>query len=827
MIAKGAKVDPRWAGLEELARAFRRLRRDWAFTAAFVVTLALGIAANAAVFSALDAYFLRPLPYPDAGRLIDIYFDAARYPLPAGSSMSSAAYQGLRAARSLAASGLERDAKDVLVALPGEMPQYFPVAAVTASTFRTLDVQPLLGRWISAAADRAGGPDEADLGYRLWQSAFHGDPHVLGRVLRVRGKPYTVVGVMPAGFVFPARHNQLWISAGLTPEELAPQELTTFNWTMIARLQPGAYRVELDTELAGALARLEQSMPPDDRALFQHVGGYVTFMPWRQWLGGATRGRLLMMQLGAGILLLLAVASLVNLALARALRRRDEDALRVVLGAGRRALLAQALLEALPLSAAATLIAWPLAELGIAASTRFGIAAANSSFSPHAGAALWTLAFVLALALSAAALALPQAFVRVNRPAELLYGTGKSGSNHRMRPLRVALSVGQIALAIALLAGAALLGRSLRNMLDPDPGFDSRHLYAAMLYLQGPQYATWEAWSSAHERLAAGIAALAGVSASGIGEAVPFAGDSSFSSFRATHVSTGEALPRGGSVTQAGPGFLQALGVHLLAGRLLDANDAATDAANVVIDERFANALFGSPDVAGRTLTCRMGANTCRVVGVVSTIQDHFAAHYSGFSGTVFVPEERSIFGFWGGATTLLIRSRESPAVLQREVRALVQRILPGQSVMRFAPMQELISESAQGAAAVASLLIAFGLLAFTLAIIGTYGVVAYVTGLRRREFAVRQAVGAEPVQIESLVLSQGLMLWGLGTLVGVGCALIFARSLAAELYRVNLFSPANYAWPAVVVGAAVILASWIPARGAGKLDLVAQIRPE
>lgn len=299
----------RAAGTERLAQALRRLRRDWAFTAAFVVTLALGIAANAAVFSAIDAYFLRPLPYPDARRLVDIYFDAARYPLPAGSAMSSAGYQGLRSARLLAASGLERDRNDVLVAFPGEVPQYLPVAAVTASTFRTLDVQPVLGRWISAAADRAGGPDEVDLGYRLWRSAFHGDPHVPGRVLRIRGKPYTVVGVMPPGFAFPARHNQLWTSAGLTPEELGPQELTTFNWTMIARLQPGSSRAELDAELADVLTRLERSMPQDERALFQRVGGYVTFMPWRQWLGGATRGLLLMMQIparGAGKLDLVA-----------------------------------------------------------------------------------------------------------------------------------------------------------------------------------------------------------------------------------------------------------------------------------------------------------------------------------------------------------------------------------------------------------------------------------------------------------------------------------------------------------------------------------------
>ena len=810
----------------QLSQAGRRLRRDWAFTAAFVLTLALGIAANLAVFSAVDAYFLRPLPYPDSGRLIDIYFDAAKYHLPPGSAMSAAGYEQLRSIDALAASGLENEYGDMMVSLPAELPQYLPVCTVTASIWRTLGVRPMLGRWIDPAADHEGGPAEVDVGYRFWRNALHGDPHALGRTLRIAGKPYSVVGVLPPGFAFPARRTQLWISAAISPAELSPDQLTTFNWVMIGRLKPGASRMELDTELARVTARLERSMSPEELKIERQIGAYTAFMPLRELLGGATRGRLLMMQLGAGILLMLAVASLINLALARALRRRDEAALRVVLGAGQRALLVQALLEALPLAAAATLIAWPLTQLGISTLTRYGIASAYTSFGLHVGAALWVLALAAALLLSSAALALPQAFVRVHRPAELLYGTG-GGGGRRVRPVRLALSVGQIALAIALLAGALLLGRSLRNMLDSNPGFESRHLYAALLNLDGPQYRTWGAWQAAHQRLAAAVASLPGVRQGGIGEAVPFADDSSFSSFRPAPAIRGNARPSRGAITQVGRGFLQALGVHLLAGRLLDANDAATNSAVVVIDERFADALFGSPEVVGKTIKCSIGDGTCRIVGVVSTIEDGFASYYARFNGTVFVPEDPDTFHQWGGATAILIRSSEPPEVLGRQIRELVHRTLPDQILFRFAPMQELIRDSAQGAAALASLLIAFGLLAFTLAIIGTYGVVAYVTGLRRREFAVRQAVGAEPVQIESLVLGQGLTLWMLGTVVGVGCALIFARSLAAELYRVSLYSPLMYVLPAAVVGAAVMLASWIPARGARKLDLVAQIRPE
>jgi putative ABC transport system permease protein len=820
-------ISDRWDGLSQ---TLRRLRRDWAFTAAFVVTLALGIAANLAVFAALDAYFLRPLPYPDSRTLVDIYMNTARIPIPPG-LISAPLYQELRSIRALSASGLMGDGEgNFTVAIPGESVANRHVIGVTASMLRTADVKPVLGRWIGSAADREGGPSEVDVSYGLWQSAFHGDRRVLGRTLRISGKLYTVVGVMPPDFDLPSQHTQLWVPIVLTPAMLGLEHIPDFNYEMIARLRPGASRAELITELDGVLARIQQSVPPAKRLLFQRLGAYVAFMPLRRWLGGDTRGRLLMMQFGAGILLLLALASLVNLALARALRRRDEAALRVVLGAGRGVFFMHAMLEAILLAAAAVLIAWPLTELGMEALTTYGIASASTSFSLHTGAAVWLAAFVIAVLLSSAALALPQAFVRTDRPAELLYGTGNAGgSGHRMRPLRLALSVGQVGLAIALLAGALLLGRSLRNMLDPKPGFDGRHLYSATLLLQGAKYDEWGPWLAAHQRLLAAVEALPGVSESGIGEAVPFSRDgTSNSSF-----SPGQSPLQGprahmGAITLAGPGLMKTLGVHLLAGRLLDATDAATNAANIVIDERFADALFGTPDVVGKTLKCYLRGGVCRIVGVIGTIQDQFASQYAADSGTVIVAEEPRTFDTWGGgATTLLIRSREPPVLLAREVRSLVHQTLPDQSVLAFAPMQELISDSAQGAAALASLLIAFGLLAFTLAIIGTYGVVAYVTGLRRREFAVRQAVGAEPVQIESLVLGQGLILWLLGTGVGVGCALVFARSLAAELYRVSLYSPASYAVPAVVVGVAVMLASWIPARGARKLDLVAQIRPE
>ncbi len=808
-------------------QALRRLRRDWAFTAAFALTLAFGLAANAAVFSAMDAYFLRPLPYPHGERLFNIHFGITKFPLGGGEWMSAAGYERLRSVRALASSGLTAGLGNLTVEVPGERPANHPVAAVTASALQTLSVRPLMGRWIAPASDLVGGPAEVDVSYGLWQSALHGGPHVLGRTLRVSGRLYTIVGVMPPNFAFPSRHTQLWTPIVLTPAMRRLRHLGEFNYVMIARLRPGSSRTELTTETDGVLHRLERAMPPKERKAFRRVGLYIAFTPLRKWLGGATRGRLLLMQLGAGILLLLAVASLLNLALARALRRRDEAAVRVALGAGRRVLLAQALLEAVPLGVAAVLVAAPLTELGMAALTRFGVASASTTFNLHVGAGLWLMSLGVALVLSSAALALPQAFVRVHRPAGLLYGRDKGGGG-RMRSVRLALSVGQIALAIALLAGSVLIGRSLRNMLQSNPGFDSRHLYTAMVQLQGARYRKWGAWLEAHRRLGAAVAALPGVDAQGVGEDLPFSASGATASFYPAKSRSRHARRSVGAITMAGTGLMSTLGVHLLAGRLLDARDVSSDSLNVVIDERFADALFGGPDDVGRTLRCGMGSLTCRIVGVIGTIHDHFDRYYAFASGSVFVPENPRMFARWGGGITMmLIRSREPRALLGREIRGIIRRTLPDQTLIAFVPMRELIRNAARGASALASLLIAFGLLAFTLATIGTYGVVAYVTGQRRREFALRQAVGAAPGTIELLVLRQGAVLWLLGTLLGVGCALLFARSLAADLYRVDALSPLTYALPALVVGGAVMLAAWIPARSTRRLDLNAQIGPD
>ncbi|MGH8126850.1 MAG: ABC transporter permease [Gammaproteobacteria bacterium] len=811
----------------EFGQTLRRLLREWGFVVAFVLTLALGIGANGAVFTALHAYLLKPLPYPHAGRLVNVYLGARKLSFSKG-NISAAAYKRLGKIPAIASSGLVRSwGTHVTMVIPGEQPRSLVSSHVTASVFTTLGVQPLFGRWIKPASNRPDGPSETVLSYRLWQSAFHGDHHVLGRTLRVNGKQYTIVGVMPQHFDFPTQSTVLWLPVVLYPVDFSMGRLTTINWQMIARLKPGVTSAAVNTQIKSAWTRLEQNNKPSAQRQLGQLGFYVNHMSWRQWMGGATTGHLRVMQWGAAALLLLAIASLANLALVRALRRREEWALRVVLGAGRTQVLLSSLLEALPLAVLTTLIAWPLAHLGTRAFVHFGIAAQDTAFKLSGSAGIWPAAFGIALVLSFAVLALPQLFiVRPRRPASLLYGGGRGAAGNRAtRRLRKGLSTAQIALAILLLATASLLGLSLRNMLSPNPGFNARHLYVASLNLQGPQYNNWGGWHAANERLRAAVARISGVTNSAIGEGVPFTGTSSVGTFQPANEMDSGVPPHSAAVTLAGPDLLRTMDLRLVSGRLIQASDIATDAHVLVVDERFAKTLFGHINVVGKAI--RSNGVTWRIVGVVGTIRDQFASHHATGSLTVFVPESHTAFNFWGGSTDILVRSKLSQKLLAKEIRSAVHQALPEQSLLAFQPMQTLIANSAQGTSALASLLIAFGLLAFVLASVGTYGVVAYLTRLRQREFAIRLVLGARPWKIEWMVLGQGIALWAFGAVLGIGLAFLFGRFLHGQLYGVSLLSPAAYIVPALVLGLVVVLASWLPARRVRRTALAGTLNPQ
>jgi predicted permease len=809
-----------------LSQALRRLRRDWAFTAAFVITLALGIAANVAVFSALDAYVWHPLSYPHSSRLLDIYFTVHKGGAQ-NRTTSVPAYEQFRQLPAITDAGLVGGLGNVATVVTGNAPpETLNVAHVTASAFRTVDTRPLLGRWFAKSADRPQGPREAVLSYGLWQSAFGGRRRVLGKSLRVAGRLFTIIGVMPRDFAFPVRNTALWLPFVIPPADYTPDRLTNWNAVMIARLRPGVSRATLQTQLNLAVSRLEQNVSPHLRVMLHELGGaFAGAMSWQSFAAGGMIQGLEIMQLGAGILLLLAVASLINLTTVRALRHRQVLAIHVVLGAKPMQLLLPVLFEALSIAALATLLAWPLGRLGTEAFTRFGVASRSTPFHMVQGPLLWWGAFALALLLSTLLLAIPQALVRLRQPGQLLQGGIRETEGGRAtRRLRQGLSITQIALAVLLLALASLLGLSVRQMLRPHRGLKSDHLAVASFRLQGSAYQRNGAYPAAEDELGSAASRIPGVTAVGVGEGAPFT----------PSVGTGFRRPseqrwQNASIILAGPGFLRTLGVRLLRGRLITRRDISSDAPVIVVDRRYAQALFGTPNVVGRVIDSQ-GVHW-RIIGVVETIPDRFAGRLASLQGTVFLPESPVALDIWAGddLSTILIRSNRPVSQLKREFLAAMHRLLPDQSLFQFASMNQLVAASAKGTSTsvVASLVIASGLLAFVLAIVGTYGVVAYAAGQRRREFAIRQALGATAAQIQRIIVTQGLLLWALGATLGVCAAVALSPLLQDQLYHVGDLDAGAYLAPAIALGCVVALASWLAVHRQWKASLHALLQSE
>jgi predicted permease len=521
--------------------------------------------------------------------------------------------------------------------------------------------------------------------------------------------------------------------------------------------------------------------------------------------------KLVLMQLGAALLLLLAAANLGNLGLVRMLGRRHEMAMRLALGARRLSLLRLVWLEALPLGLIAAGLGLALARVGAVALNAYGIAAAGTPF---------TIAFTPRVVLVIIGLALLATLIALSAPlllissrkllGPLMEGSAQAGGISKgAQQARFGLSALQIALAVILLSEATLLGLSLQHMLKPNPGFKSRNLVVAKLTLNGKAYKDATRRKAAWQSLHKAVAALPGIQSAGISVGTPFNWGFRENFYR-HHKDNGQTATKKQIVADGIAGdasVLPTLGVQLLAGRLLTQADVVSNAHVAVVDRHFAEALFGTADVVGKK------TNGQRIVGVIAGIDDHFA---DPSQGTIALPASALK---WGSALSVVVRSALPPATVARELRGALQHTLPNQSFNQIAPMRQYMGEYAQGTSALATMLIAFGFIAFVLAGVGTYGVIAQAARVRRREFAIRLALGARAGQIVGLVLRQGALLWLVGALVGVGLAFAAAQLIRSQLYGIGIWQPLAYLVPVLLLGALVMAASWLPARATLRLD--------
>lgn len=800
--------------LADLRHGVRLLRRAPAFTLLSVLTLALGVGATTAIFSVADPVLFRPLPYPAPDRIVLVGDRDADGTM---SNIGFLTYRDLaRDARTLDRAAAVGDWQVTLD--DHGAPERVSGQRVSASFFSVLGVRPALGREFTAAEDTPGTNRVVMLSHGLWARRYGGDTALVGSTISINGAPYTVAGVLPQSFEsVMAPGAQIWRVLGYDAS-LPYACRTCRHLRMLARTRPGVTAEGAAVELNALSARLVREYPKE----YPAVGEVVVS------LGDATMRDVrpvLWAVLGASVLvLLIAAANVANLQLARAMRREEEFAIRAALGAGRGRLTAQLLAEGLVLAiiggavgllvarvTLGTLIGWLPPEMPRLSAIRLD----RMALAVGAGITL-----VLGVAIGL----VPGLRERRSDLSNSLRGGKRlTGGRHLAR---AALVVAEVALALMLLVGAGLLGRSLLRLLAVDPGFDASHLLTLQAQATGPKYADSTAVFVNHDQLRAALLALPGVERVGTASLLPLGGNIDMYGVTAQDkpLAHPELAPYADRYAVS-PDFLAAMGIAIRRGRSFTAADNSDAAPNVVIvSAGLASRIWPGEDPIGKHIRVGGSSNAWRtVVGVAANI--HHRALDATESSQVYIPERQWFFA--DNLIAVVVRTRGDPAALARAVRTAVQAVDPTQPVTSLSTMEQVVATSTAQRRLALLLFGAFALVALVLAVAGIYGVLAGAVAERTREIGVRTALGATPGAILLMVLLQGARLAGIGLVIGLAGALLLGRFLRSLLFGVGTADPLTLLGVAALLATVAIAACLLPAMRAVGIDPMAALRAD
>jgi len=825
--------------MNDLKFALRQLLKNPGFTAVAVLTLALGIGANTALFSVINGVLLKPLPYPEPEQLVTLWERNPQRGIEQ-ERVSGPNYLDWRAQNTVfsemaVSPGWEGSERFNLVLRDNTVK--VRATYTSSSLFRTLGINPLLGRTLLPEEDQKEGPRAVVLSHGLWQRQFNGDSNVLGRTLTLDTygrRDYTIVGVMPPGFGQPSQ-NELWLPLGWMGVSLADRRAA--NWhIVIARLKPGATLERAQAEMNIIQARLAQSYPGGI------TGTEVAVVPLLdQALGRNFRRALLVLWGAVAAVLLIGCANVANLMLARAAARQKEIALRLALGAGRwrvvRQLLAESLLLALLGGALGVLFGWWGLQFFIAVSPAGIPRLAEVTLD------LAALGFTLGISMLTGVLFGLAPAWQFSRPAlsaalkESSHGASAGAAAGRTRG---ALVVAEVALSVVLLAGAGVMLQSFARMLRAERGFQPEHLVTAELDFSVSGFTTWMRPSATRPQvplreLMERLRALPGVQFVGAGSRLLRREN------RPPHESIAifgrpadkpEEQPRA-EFQGISPGWLPALGARLLRGRDFTEADRLEAPGVVLVNETFARRFFPSQDPVGQWL--KMGASQpplgatnrwgqtewSEIIGVVSDVKSLHARPQA-------VPEIYQSYWQWPMQNpTLLIRTTGNPAALAETIRRETQALAPNLPSALIRKMDDLLSDTVAQPRLQSGLLSVFAGAALLLAALGLYGVLSFAVAQRRREMGVRIALGARKSHVLSLVIRQGMKLALAGLSLGLILALALAQTLRSLVYEVKPADPLTFAAVALLLLATALLACWLPARRAARIDPITALRAE
>ncbi len=811
--------------------AVRLLWKDKSFSLATLLTLTLCIGANAALFSIVYSVLLRPLPVPDPDRVVLVYNSYPNAGAPRSGSGVPDYYDRVRGVPAVQTLALF-EFRNRNTGEAGR-PERALCMGVTPSFFRVAAVPPEIGRTFTEDEGEVGREDKIVLSHRWWQEQYAGDRRVIGRQLRLDGRPFTIVGVMPERFQFIEPSVRLWIPLAFPARMKTDEARHNNSWQSVGRLRPGATvgqaQAQVDAVNAANLERI-----PVFKQILLNAGYHTVVVPLQEDLVRDIRATLYLLWAGTLFVLLIGCVNVINLTLVRARARLREIATRIALGAGRSRVARQMLTESLLLTSisavAGLLLGWAALRL---------LGTMNLEQLPRAGeirldavAVVFTLG--LAAVLGTAIAAFPLATVLSASPSAILHEGGRTGTGGRgTRLLRRALVVTQVAVAFVLLVGAGLLAASFRQILSIDPGFDPHQVMTASVSLPGARY-NGERMATFPTEALRRIRALPGVEAAGVTSSIPFGQDNSNSVIFAEgyQMQPGESVISPARV-QVTPGYFEAMRIPLKRGRFFDDRDTRTSQHVVIVDDRLARRFWPGRDPIGRRMfrpndmRNPLGTNEktdwLTVVGVVGEITQEELVSSQQPVGAYYFPLEQEP----DRTVTFAVRTASDPTAVMNGIRREMAALDPELPLFSTKTMDERTGDSLVTRRWPMLLSMGFGIVALLLSAVGIYGVLAYLVTQRTREIGIRMAIGGTPRSIFDLVVREGLALLGVGLLFGAAGAFAVRRSIESQLYGVRPTDPGVLALVTVVLGLVALVACSIPARRATCIDPVVALNQE
>ncbi len=813
----------------QLRLFYRRALANPGFTLVSLATLAIGVGANVAIFAVVNAVLLRPLPLPDSERLVILRHAAPGLAQLDELPMSDALYflyaEESRTLESVAAY------RDEQVSFTGpENPQRVGATRVTASFFDVLRTPPRLGRSFTAEDDRPGAAPVVVLSDGLWTTRFGADPGTVGRVVDLDGESVEVVGVMPPGFAFSQSEVDLWRPIGLDRENV---QLGSFGIQGVARIADGATLGQVQAELDAMLSNLTDVFPDEGAAPIMASAGFRPLVDRaREAVVGDIEPTLWILLGAVGFLLLIACANVANLFLVRSEARHGEVAIRAALGESRGRLAGSVLVESLTLGVAGGLLALPLALLAVRLLVRFGprelprldeisIDAAGLFFGLSVSV-VGGLLFGLLPALRAGAVA---------AAGHMTVGARGASVGRERQIARRGLVVMQIALALTLLVGSGLAVRSFQRLAAVDPGFDPVDVLAFGLALPARDYPSPEARLNFHRQMVDRLRVLPGVVDASATSIVPLSGEMSGSG----HTIEGRPLADGEvppifMTKRVAPGYFDALRIELIEGRVFDRLDGERDAAVVVVSRSLARTYWPGESALGKGVRLGgppegEGEEWSRIVGVVDDV--HEIALHEDPPEMAYYPLPGVIGGEGVPAMMRYLVRAPNAAALSGAAREAVRGLDPTLPIAGLETLETRVGRARGERAFVMVLLAVAAGLALLLGSVGLYGVVSYMVAQRRREIAIRMAVGAQVGDVHRLVLTEAGVLAVVGAALGVGSAVVLTRRIQALLFETSPLDPVVFVAVSMLLIGVCLLASWLPARRAARLDPVTALRAE